>query len=44
MILITKEELKNRFLKLKEENNLTDEEAVNMLLENIAEEYLNTYF
>ena len=43
MLSISVEKLKQDFLKIKQDNNLTDDEAIDLLLEKIADYYLNTY-
>ena len=43
MLSISVEKLKQYFLKIKQDNNLTDDEAIYLLLEKIADYYLNTY-
>ena len=44
MLSISVKKLKQYFFKLKQDNNLTDDEAIDLLLEKIADYYLNTYF
>lgn len=43
MLSISVEKLKKYFFKLKQDNNLTNDEAIDLLLEKIADYYLNTY-
>ena len=43
MLSISVEKLKQYFLKIKQDNNLTDDEAIDLLLEKIADYYLDTY-
>ena len=43
MLSISVEKLKQYFLKIKQDNNLTNDEAIDLLLEKIADYYLNTY-
>ena len=44
MLSISVEKLKQYFLKIKQDNNLTNDEAIDLLLEKIADYYLNTYY
>ena len=43
MLSISVQKLKRYFFKIKQENNLTNDEAIDLLLEKIADFYLNTY-
>ena len=43
MLSISVEKIKQYFLKIKQDNNLTNDEATDLLLEKIADYYLNTY-